>query len=170
MKVFRHEFVVPRGLRETFRMAFDEPATLDAVHGEGMWTAGPWAGGQRDISFDMPPVGVPPALLAFVGRGKIEARVRQTRTGDADSEIVVSNRVRPKIIGAELVRIRPRFTLRKVSDKETAVAVACEVHAIVPPPLAGIAEGFMVKTAELSFSFLERSLPKLDHGTRGDPV
>jgi hypothetical protein len=158
MKVYRHEFLVPRGLRETFRLAFDEPATLDAVHGSGMWSATPWAGGKRDIEFDMPPVGVPPALLAFVGGGKIAARVLQTRTGDPDTAIVVSNRVRPKVLGAELVRIRPKFTLRKVSDDSTVMSVECEVHAIAPPPLAGIAEGFMVKTAELSFSFLESAL------------
>lgn len=158
MKVYRHEFLVPRGLRDTFRLAFDEPATLDAVHGRGMWSAGCWADGKRDIEFDMPPVGVPPALLAFVGGGKISAKVRQSRTGDPDTEIVVSNRVRPKVLGAELVRIRPKFTLRKITDDSTVLAVACEVHAIAPPPLAGIAEGFMVKTAELSFSFLESAL------------
>lgn len=158
MKVYRHEFAVARGLRDTFRLAFEEDDTLDAVYGRGMWAAGAWVDGRRDMSFDMSPSEFPPVLLAFVGRGKITAQVRQTRTGDPDTEIVVTNRVRPQILGAELVRIRPKFTLRRVTDDATVLAVACEVHAIVPPPLAGIAEGFMVKTAELSFSFLERAL------------
>lgn len=157
MKHYAREFVVPRDMLETFRLVFDEPATLDAVHGSGRWTVTPWVGGRREMTIEMAAEGLPPLLLALAGRGRIAVRVQQTRS-DGDGTITVSNRMRPAVLGAELVRIRPEFTLREAPDG-TAVAVACEVRAIAPRPLAGVVEGCMVDTAERSFAWLQGAMP-----------
>lgn len=154
MKNYSHSFVVSKGLSDTFGLVFDDRATLDAVHGAGKWNATPWADGKRRITFNMEPGNIPPPVLKIIGNGKMAADVQQTITACPDS-LVVKNSVRPKVIGAEFVRVRPTFTLTKLGPDSTSVGVSCDVCAIFPPPFNGMVEDFMKKTAEISFKWLE---------------
>jgi hypothetical protein len=157
MKNFSHSFVVSKGLTDTFRLVFDDSATLDAVHGAGRWRATPWTDNKRDITFQMEPGCIPAPVLKIIGNGKMVADVRQTVSASPDAVVVV-NRVRPKVIGAEFVRVRPTFTLTKLGADATSVGVSCDVCAIFPPPFNGMVEDFMKKTAEVSFTWLERAI------------
>lgn len=157
MKNYSHSFVVSKGLSDTFTLVFDDRATLDAVHGAGRWSASPWADNKRDINFCMEPGSIPAAVLKIIGNGKMAADVRQTMTTSQES-IVVKNRVRPKVIGAEFVRVRPTFTLTKLGPDTTSVGVSCDVCAIFPPPFNGMVEEFMKKTTEMSFTWLENAI------------
>lgn len=157
MKNFSHSFTIARSLDDAFDLVFNDRDTLDAVHGAGRWTATPWEDGRRDIRFEMHPGSIPPAILRMIGNGRMAARVRQTAVVKAD-EIVVSNRVRPCVVGAEFVRIRPTFTLSRVADKGTRVGMTCDVCAIMPPPFNGMIEDFMKRTADVSFSWLEAAI------------
>lgn len=157
MKNFSHSFVVSKGLSDTFGLVFDDRATLDAVHGAGRWSATPWDDNKRVITFEMAPRDIPAAVLRIIGNGKMAAHVQQTVTA-SPGELVVVNKVRPKVIGAEFVRIRPTFTLTKIGPDATSVGVSCDVCAIFPPPFNGMVEDFMRKTAEISFTWLEMSI------------
>jgi hypothetical protein len=157
MKNFSHSFVVSRGLTDAFALVFDDRATLDAVHGAGRWNATPWSDNKRDIRFEMEPGSIPPAVLKIIGNGKMAADVRQTVTASSDAVVVV-NKVKPKVIGAEFVRVRPTFTLTKLGPDATSVGVSCDVCAIFPPPFNGMVEDFMKRTAEMSFGWLERAI------------
>lgn len=158
MKNYSHSFAVETDLPTTFSIVFDDKRTLDAVHGPGRWTATPWASGKRTIDFELEPAGIPAVVLKIIGNGKMAAHVKQTISGCPESELRVANKVRPKVLGAEFVRVRPTFTLTKESDLETRVAVSCDVCAMFPPPLNGIVEEFMRAAAETSFTWLEDAL------------
>lgn len=157
MKNFSHSFVVSKGLSEAFTLVFDDRATLDAVHGAGRWTATPWSDNKRNIRFEMEPGGIPAPVLKIIGNGKMAADVRQTVSASHDL-VVVKNQVRPKVVGAEFVRVRPTFTLTKLGSDATSIGVSCDVCAIFPPPFNGMVEDFMKKTAEISFTWLERAI------------
>jgi hypothetical protein len=157
MKNFSRSFVVSKGLSDTFTLVFDDRATLDAVHGAGRWNATPWSDNKREIRFELNPGNIPAPVLKIIGNGKMAADVQQTMTTSPDS-LVVKNRVRPKVVGAEFVRIRPTFTLTKLGPDSTSVGVSCDVCAIFPPPFNGMVEDFMKKTAEISFTWLERAI------------
>ena len=157
MKNYSHSFVVAKGIKDAFALVFDDRATLDAVHGAGRWTATPWSDNKRDIRFEMNTDGIPAAVLKIIGNGRMAADVRQTVSASPDSVVVV-NRVRPKVVGAEFVRIRPTFTLTELFPDSTSVGVSCDVCAIFPPPFNGMVEDFMMRTAEVSFTWLERAI------------
>jgi hypothetical protein len=154
MKLYASEFRVPVALDDAFELVFNDERVLNDVHGEGRWRATPWSpkSPARKISFEMNPAGVPPIVLKVIGNGKMAADVSQRRS-DSGSAIKVVNSVRPRVLGAEFVRIRPTFTLRAVPEG-TAVGVRCEVHAILPPPMSGAVEDFMRATAAASFEWL----------------
>lgn len=158
MKNYSHSFTVSTDLPSTFALVFDDKETLDAVHGTGRWSSTPWASGKRSIDFEMEPAGIPPIVLKVIGNGKMAAHVKQTISGSPESELRVANKVRPKVIGAEFVRVRPTFTLTKESDQVTRVAVSCDVCAMFPPPLNGIVEEFMRAASETSFMWLRDAL------------
>lgn len=157
MKNYSHSFVVSKGLSDTFGLVFDDRATLDAVHGAGRWSATPWSDSKRKIRFEMEPGNIPPPVLKIIGNGKMAADVQQTVTMSSES-VVVKNSVRPRVIGAEFVRVRPTFTLTKLGPDSTSVGVSCDVCAIFPPPFNGMVEDFMKKTAEISFKWLELAI------------
>ena len=159
MKNFTHEFTLSSSLEDTFDMVFNDTDTLDAVHGRGRYSVTPWSGDARNISCEMEPCGIPDVVLKVIGNGKMAASVKQTARRETD-KITVTNRVRPRVLGAEFVRIRPTFTLSAVPGG-TSVRVSCDVCAILPCPLDGIAEDFMKKTSEVSFGWLQKSLQKL---------
>ena len=154
MKNLSASFELPLSLGASFARVFEDADVLEAVHGAGRWSATPWNGERRDMVFEMEPAGVPAAVLNIIGSGKMSAKVRQTKEV-RDGVITVRNRVRPRIVGAELVRIRPTFTLRAIDDHRTEVSVSCDVCAILPPPFDGIVEEFMKKTSQVSFKLLQ---------------
>lgn len=145
-------------IQRAFERVFEDHSVLEAVHGAGRWTASEWTspGRVRDVCFDMAPVGIPPPVLKIIGNGKMSAKVRQAVVKESPDSIIVKNSVRPQVVGAEFVRVRPTFSLTALDDDaRTEVSLSCDVCAILPPPLNGIAEQFMRNTSELSFRLLE---------------
>jgi hypothetical protein len=157
MKNYSHSFIINKvRLADAFGLVFDNHATLNAVHGRGNWEATRWSDNKRNVKFEMDPSGIPSVVVKIIGKGKIMTDVRQT-VQTTPGVITVGNKFRPKVIGAEAVRVRSMFTLTDVGDA-TKVAVSCDVCAILPPPFKGLAEGFMKRTAEASFSWLEAAI------------
>lgn len=157
MKTFTGSFIIDLPIARAFQRVFEDPAVLEAVHGAGRWKASAWRGpGQvRDVSFDLAPDGVPAPVLKVIGNGKLSAKVRQAVEA-SDGVVRVRNRVRPQVVGAELVRIRPTFSLTALDgDTRTQVSLSCDLCAMLPPPFNGIAEQFMKRTSELSFRLLQ---------------
>jgi len=154
MKNLSVSFELPLPLDVSFARVFEDVDVLEAVHGKGRWSATPWKGDNREMVFELEPQGVPAPVLNIIGSGKMSAKVRQTKKV-SEGVITVKNRVRPQIVGAELVRIRPTFVLRALDDVRTEVALSCDVCAILPPPFDRIAEEFMKNTSHASFKLLQ---------------
>jgi hypothetical protein len=118
---------------------------LKEVHGESL-RIHRWHKSQRKLEMQMELHGVPNELKKILGGDKMRATVRQKVTHTSDTLHEVHNGVRLHILGAELVKIRPRFQLRRMDDR-TFFSAKVVVHAVFPPPLNHIAEHFMVQNA-----------------------
>ncbi len=145
-------FVLPdlclgqRSMQSALDAAFS-PAMLARVHGPSLQLAGPGgfdAAGRRNFRFSVDVTGVPPAIRGFIGGDRLDVSVRQTvdRRGPADWR--VSNRLRLKCVGAELIKVRPAFVLRQGGDGRVVLSASVRHDAVLPPPLNGIAEEFMM--------------------------
>ena len=134
-----------RSMQGALDAAFS-PAMLARVHGPTLKLAG--AGGFEDgrrsfrFSVDMP--AVPPALRHFFCGNHLDVSVRQTVDKPGPAEWQVSNRLKLKCVGAELIKVRPSFTLRQQEDGSVLLSARVRHDAVLPPPLNAIAEDFMM--------------------------
>jgi hypothetical protein len=133
-------------LDSALRSVFGE-AVLRRVHGPSLrFQPSPAfdADGQRAFEFSVPVDRVPAAMRAFFCGDRLRVSTRQTLTA-APGRLHVTNALRLHFVGSELFRIRPEFWLR--TDASGSVALGGEVRhdALLPPPLKGLAEGFMCR-------------------------
>lgn len=158
MKTFDASFTIPLPLADAIDLVFNDTSVMDAVHGPGLWTIGPWSvQGERVMEFEMNPGNIPAPVLQIIGNGKMTARTKQ-RMRSAPGSVTVTGTVRPKVVGAEFVRVRPVFTLAGVDATSTSVAVTCQCCAILPPPFNTLVEDFMIWTAAESFEWLKSAV------------
>ena len=77
----------------------------------------------------------------------------------ADAKRVhVENKVKPHVLGAEFVKIRPTFTLTQKEDKTTQFDITCKLCAIMPPPFNSIMEGFMLVASKANYAWFREAL------------
>jgi len=156
MKTCTDKFTFPGTVEQAFTDIFDSSKTMDSVHGSKNWTATQWNSKSRVVTFDMTPENIPVPVLKVIGGGRISARVRQT-VSTIDGGLKVVNKMRPRVIGAELIRIRPHFTLTQKGEN-TVVEFSCDQCAIMPPPICSIVENFMCAASMASFHHLREAV------------
>lgn len=160
MKVFALP-EVPLG-RRTLQNALDSvfsPAILTKVHGPTLKLkgAGAFENGTRSFGFSIDLPTVPPPLKVFFGGETLDVNVRQSVDTRDPAVWHVTNRLKLKCVGAELIKVRPSFTL---TDKGGEVSLSARVRhdAVLPPPLDTIAEEFMMLSSAHEMHRLETEL------------
>lgn len=137
-------------LDAAFDTIFGKPM-LRIMHGSDMYSSDWDKHGKRVIKFSVPIDSVPREIRHFSCGNRLRVTTKQQRTSASASAsdqqeetITVKNNVRLHFLGAEFFKVKPSFKLmRDTQAKMTYVSGRVEHHAILPPPLNGIAEGFM---------------------------
>jgi hypothetical protein len=137
------------GRFDSMHDAFDHvfgQSTLTAVHGDTLKCSA-WNLDRRRFSFVMGIADLPSCLSRFVAARKtMRMTVHQHRDfAPCESVVTMRSKVKMHFLGAELFRIKPTFVLRQVPG-ECAYAISgrTEVNVLLPHPLKGIAESFLV--------------------------
>jgi hypothetical protein len=143
---------------------------LREMHGSSV-RVGPWTRGCRKIQVDMAAdvVPLPKEIKRFVcGSDKIRSTVDQQILRDSAESHLVRSTVKPHVVGAELFQIRSVFELQQSKPEEPVTfAASVEAHAILPPPLNGIVEAFMIEHARYDLeSFASRLSERLGSPSR----
>ena len=115
---------------------------------------GSWKDKMRHLEFVAAlPHNLPKEIAPFFCGRSLRISVTQRVKRDNHVKHEVHNHVRLHIIGSELFCIKPRFIIRRnpnpfcARNAKTTLDAHVEVHAILPPPLCGIIENFMIKHA-----------------------
>ena len=138
---------------------FDHSGVLNAVHGVGKWTFDPWK--QHRVKMKRRGIirGVSvPAAFRFLNGGKdsIECSIKQKYTIDMDTVKMVS-KLRPKILGAELVRNTTTFDIVPSEGWTTRGSmVRCTIKntCLLPPPMKSAAEDAMANMSRETIEML----------------
>lgn len=122
---------------------------LSRVHGPSLRGNLPLAStfdadGRRTFSFDVAVDSVPPPIRRFFCGDKLTVTTRQQLNDRRDDDWTVTNRMKLHFVGAELFKLRPKFWLRRDGDGVITLGGQVRHDAVLPPPLNGIAEKFMV--------------------------
>lgn len=146
--------VVPpvRVKRDSLPSAFDAvfgPAMLRRVHGPDT-QVGLFDKNQRRFSFRVAVPEVPPQIRRFFCGTDLKVTTRQ-HLGISSTKWQVTNKMKLHFVGSEFFKLRPVFWL-----EERAAGDGVEVYlggsvrhdAVLPPPLNGIAEAFMMASSE----------------------
>jgi len=127
------------------------PDTLRKIHGEDM-TITDWnEKRERTFRFYVETPGIPNEVKQFFCGSRLKITTKQSYTHQP-TRVVVKNKVKLHVLGAELVSVRPTFTLDHFpEEKTTTLSVRIEHRARFPPPLNGIIENFMTETSKRAF-------------------
>ena len=117
----------------------------------GAWTTASDASRTRTIKGKVDVDGAPEEIMRVLGGSKLRASTIQTvrdTSKNSDQSIQVQNKVRMHFLGAELVRVRPQFLIRKsASDRQPVFQADVKLDAFFPPPVNMIVESFMATFA-----------------------
>lgn len=143
-------------------LVLEDPRVLNAMYQNNKCViASPWKNDTRKLAFEMPSGGIPQVVLNVVGGGAIKVDMWQTRRASPDGRsVVITNKVKPKILGAEFVRIRPTLTLARDPDDHarTRMTMNCKMYAIMPPPMNSMLEGAMLHATRLQYAWFTAAL------------
>lgn len=149
------EFTIPKiylgniSLEDAFNKVFN-PDTMKKIHGENM-TITNWNNkNERTFKFNIDIPYVPKEIKMFFCGNNIKITTKQYRINN-DNNIQVKNKTKLHILGAELVSVKPLFTIFNDNNNHACLSVNIEHHARFPPPLNSIIEGFMAETSKKSF-------------------
>lgn len=146
---------------------FDNAVVLDAVHGAGNWAFDPWKrhrvkmkrrGVVRGVSV--------PAAFRFLNGGKesIECSIKQKYVVDMDTVKMVS-KLKPKILGAELVRNTTTFDVVPSEGWTTRGSlIRCSIKntCLLPPPMKAAAEDAMAHMSRETIELLVQGVRDAD--------
>jgi hypothetical protein len=148
MRLLEIEPIQIRGV--SIKTAFDQifhDETLREVHGPSL-KATPWDGkNKRLLKFSISLDNVPSEIRRFFCGNKLKITTRQALVPQ-DARYDVKNSIRMHFLGAELFKLKSAFYLEQKDDGHLSFGGRVEHHAILPPPLNGIAEGFMKQQSE----------------------
>ena len=125
------------------------PETLRAVHGPSTRAGMFDKAGQRTVKFKIQVDNVPAPIRRFFCGSELDVTSKQTLEETRPGTWTVRNRVKLHFVGAEFFKLRPEFSLRRHNTPDGGgggvVTLSGRVRhdAVLPPPLNGIAEGFM---------------------------
>ncbi len=159
MREFKTTLMVPLPLDHAFELIFNNEQVADMMKQKNPHDCGPWNKNKRKIHFEMPNENIPPPLLQIIGGGKLRITMTQIKK-EEKGKVLIINKVRPHILGAELLKIRPTFTLSE-SNGGTAFDIRCEMHAVFPPPLDSIIEEFMLAAIKANYEWFILSISQI---------
>ena len=170
--------IQPTRVGNSFDAAFGliwSDKTLRKFHGPSLSTT-PWreekardgscVQSTRKLRFVVDVVDVPAEVRAFFRGDKMRISTKQQLVKQ-EERWSVTNHIRMHFLGAEFIKMKPTFYLEKIAD-DIYFGGRIEHHAILPPPLNGIVEGFMQRQTEKeieSFSGLIKKSLAADHIT-----
>lgn len=130
---------------ETALNAVFGPQMLKQMHGPSLKGAGPFdSKGRRAFKFAIKVENVPPPIRRFFCGSDMNVTTRQSLDKRDDAMWNITNRMKLHFVGAELFKLRPTFSLQRDEDGVVTLSGRVRHDAVLPPPLNGIAEGFMV--------------------------
>lgn len=148
--------------RRTLQSALDSAFStqiLTAVHGPTLKLKGTGAfvDGSRSFAFSVDLPTVPPPLKVFFGGETLDVSVRQTVDTRDPAAWHVTNRLKLKCVGAELIKVRPSFVLKE-TDGRVTLSARVRHDAVLPPPLDKIGEEFMMLSSARELHRFEAEL------------
>lgn len=158
MKEYRESISIALPLDDAFELIFNDKDVMGYMAVKNGFAASPWDSNKRVVKFNIPHDNMPKQLVNIVGGGKIGVTTKQAIKQKTDDKIMVDNKVRPHILGAEFVKIRPTFTLTKMNNNKTELDIHCKLFAIFPPPLNHIMEGFMLVATKANYDWFKAAL------------
>ena len=140
--------------RGSLDSAFDAvfgAAMLRRMHGADT-QVGPFDKNQRRFSFRVAVPEIPPQIRRFFCGKDLKVTTRQ-HLSITSTKWEVTNRLKLHFVGSEFFKLRPVFWLEHRpagEDQEDGVYLGGSVRhdAVLPPPLNGIAEAFMMASSE----------------------
>lgn len=101
---------------------------------------------ERKIELTMDLQELSPELRNIFCGDKLRVVTYQRIIEHSDYVYEVHHRVKLKILGAEFIKVRPHFILKR-NDGKTTFSAKVEVHAIFPHPLNTIIEKYIIDSA-----------------------
>ena len=147
-------------LSTVVNVAYGKPF-LKLIHGDDV-EVGEWRK-FRKLKLKMPSdsVPIPKDIRRFICGNEVRSTVKQKVLEDSFARHSVLNIVKPHVLGSEFIRIRSRFDFEQnQNDSPVTFRGHVEVHAIFPPPLNSILEGFMIDRARYDIEYFTSVLDK----------
>lgn len=120
------------------------PQMLQRVHGASLRGAGVFdPRGRRTFTFSVRVDNVPSPIRRFFCGSELNVTSRQALDTRDDAMWTITSRIKLHFVGAEFFKLRPSFCLRRGEDGAVTLSARVRHDAVLPPPLNGIAEGFM---------------------------
>lgn len=135
-----------RDLQSALHAVFG-PDMLRRVHGSGT-RVGEFEGGKRAFKFVVAVDNVPAPIRRFFCGSSLRITTKQTLDQSDPAKWVVTNRLKLHFVGAEFFKLRPTFWLEQDEDGGVSLGGTVRHDAVLPPPLNGIAEGFMMLNSQ----------------------
>lgn len=167
MREFKTNLLIPLPIDHAFELVFNSTQVSQIMKEKNEHECGPWEKNKRKIHFEMQNENIPGPLLQILGGGKIRVTATQIKKEERDKgKIVVVNKIRPHLLGAEFIKIRPTMTLTETTGG-TLFDIRCEMHAVFPPPLNSMLEEFMLMAIKFNYEWFIQSLGQL-HAPQSD--
>lgn len=129
-------------LRSALHAVFG-PDMLCRVHGAST-KVGEFVGGKRAFKFTVKVDNVPGPIRKFFCGSSLRVTTKQTLDQKMPTKWTVTNHMKLHFVGAEFFKLRPTFWLEQDDDGGVSLGGTVRHDAVLPPPLNGIAEGFMM--------------------------
>lgn len=130
-------------LHDAFDIMFGNE-TLTRVHGNTLSVSDWNSKNERKLKFKIDIEQIPREIRRFFCGNKLNITTKQQKIEDP-TKILVNNKIKMHFLGAEFFHVKPKFLLLQDELNQVYVSGHVEHHAILPPPLNGIAEAFMAQ-------------------------
>ena len=155
-----------------FDMAFGED-TLRKLHGNDVVIT-PWDERNRLVlKFTINMEHVPTELRRIFCGSRMRVTAKQQLVRE-EGRCEVSSRMKMHIMGAELIRVRPRFTLKEGPEGLVCMEGCVDHAAMLPPPVNAIAEAFMYNSSKEQLSrysgIIKESYPRAIAACESHPL
>lgn len=149
---------VRRPCLQSAKEAVFGPEMLRRVHGPSLrFQTGEDTAHGRVFGFDVDVGDVPAPIRVFFCGKSLRVTTTQAVT-ETPSKIEVTNGLKLHFVGSELFKLRPSFWLERSPDGTVVLGGQVGHVAVLPPPLRGIAESFMLQNSERTLAHFGRCL------------
>ena len=129
MKESQFQFEYPHSLDDTFTRLFLDQRVNDHMQQVAHFSVSEWKKDKREFTVTMP---ADNPVVGLLGGGKVSATFVQTKVVLKDM-IEIHHRVKLHILGAELIKIKPLITLKRIKSDLTLVKLYTRVDVYMLP-------------------------------------